>query len=114
MADDGPVVLGGPKQRAVLAVLLLDAGRTVSTDRLIDRVWGEPPPRNAKTSLQNLVVQLRRLVGADALVLKPPGYVLQLAPGQLDVERFDELRAAAAGASGEERASLLRGALAIW
>ena len=58
--------LGGPKQRALLALLLLDAGRVVSTDRLIDALWGEQPPRTAATSLQNFVSQLRKLLGPDA------------------------------------------------
>ena len=62
--DDGPLPLGGQKQRAVLALLLLNAGRVVSTDRLIDALWGESPPRTAATSLQNFVVALRKLLGA--------------------------------------------------
>src|SRR5689334_18305677 len=56
--ETGPLLLGGQKQRAVLAMLLLEPGRIVSTDRLIDALWGEQPPRTATTSLQNFVSQL--------------------------------------------------------
>src|SRR4029453_559744 len=87
--DDGTQLqLGGPKQRAVLAVLLLDAGRVVSTDRLIDLLWGEQPPPTAPTSLQNFISQLRKLLGADVLTTKPPGYRLQIAPEQPDLRAF--------------------------
>src|SRR5438128_12446317 len=73
LSDGTPLELGGQKQRAVLALLLLEAGRVVATDQLIDRLWGENPPRTAATSLQNLVSQLRKVVGAEVLVTKPPG-----------------------------------------
>src|SRR5919202_50294 len=79
--------LGGPKQRALLALLLIDAGRAVSTDRLVDALWGERPPRTAQTSLQNFVSQLRKLLGTDVLVTKPPGYLLRVEPGRLDAGR---------------------------
>ena len=78
--EGGPVQLGGPKQRALLALLLVDAGRAVSTDRLIDALWGEQPPRTAATSLQNFVSQLRKQLGPDLLVTKPPGYLLRVDP----------------------------------
>jgi DNA-binding SARP family transcriptional activator len=71
--DNGPLPLGGQKQRAVLALLTLNAGRVVSTDRLLDAVWGETPPPTAPTSLQNVVVALRRALGPGALVTRPPG-----------------------------------------
>jgi DNA-binding SARP family transcriptional activator len=106
--------LGGPKQRALLALLLLDAGRAVSTDRLIDALWGEQPPRTAPTSLQNFVSQLRKVLGPDLLVTKPPGYLLRIEPSQVDVNRaqalLDETKAAPAG----ERGARLRSALALW
>jgi DNA-binding SARP family transcriptional activator len=112
--DDGTQLqLGGPKQRAVLALLLLDAGRVVSTDRLIDLLWGEQPPATAPTSLQNFVSQLRKLLGPDVLTTKPPGYRLEIAPEQLDVERFRRLVEAAKQGSPDERASRLREALAL-
>jgi DNA-binding SARP family transcriptional activator len=113
--DDGrQLQLGGPKQRAVLALLLLDAGRVVSTDRLIDLLWGEQPPPTAATSLQNLVSQLRKLLGTDVLVTKPPGYRLEIEPKQLDLERFRQLVDASKQDPAEQRASKLRAALALW
>src|SRR5690348_2927428 len=99
---DGPIQLGGPKQRALLALLLVDAGRTVSTDRLIDALWGEQPPRTAATSLQNFVSQLRKQLGPDVLVTKPPGYLLRVDPQQLDVNRAEALLAGARDAPPEE------------
>jgi len=108
------VELGGPKQRALLALLLLDAGRAVSTDRLIDALWGEEPPKTASTSLQNLVSQLRKVLGADLLVTKPPGYLLRAEPAQLDVKRAEALLAEAKGAMGSERITKLRAALGLW
>ncbi len=81
IADDtGSLPLGGQKQRALLALLLLNAGAVVSTDRLVDQLWGEQPPKTAMTSLQNLVSQLRKLLGAgrardEAAGLRAPGRV---------------------------------------
>ena len=112
--EGGPVQLGGPKQRALLALLLVDAGRAVSTDRLIDALWGEDPPRTAPTSLQNFVSQLRKQLGADLLVTKPPGYLLRIDPNQLDVNRAQALLAGARDAPPEERAAKLREAIAMW
>ena len=80
--DDRAVMLGGQKQRALLGLLLVRAGQVVSTDKLVEGLWGEEPPKAAKNSLQNLVVQLRKLLGQDALVTRPPGYVLQVESGQ--------------------------------
>jgi DNA-binding SARP family transcriptional activator len=112
--EGGLLSLGGQKQRAVLAALLLDAGRVVSTDRLIDAVWGEHPPATAATSLQNFVSQLRKQVGQDVLVTRPPGYALRIAPDQLDLERFNRLVDEAKRAEPGERARKLREALALW
>ena len=115
VVDDGETLpLGGQKQRAVLALLLLDAGRVVSTDRLIDGLWSEQPPPTAATSLQNFVSQLRKLLGAAVLVTKPPGYQLRIEPDQLDVERFERLVDEARRERPEERAAKLRDALALW
>ena len=107
-----PLPLGGPKQRALLALLLVEAGRAVSTDRIVDALWGEHPPRTAQTSLQNFVSQLRKLLGPDVLVTKPPGYLLRARP---DTDRVHELVGEArAAASPEDRAAKLREALALW
>ena len=113
---DGEEVLhlGGQKQRALLAILLLDPNRVVSTDRIVDALWGEQPPRTAATSLQNFVSQLRKLLGPETLVTKPPGYELRLAGEQLDLQRFRRLVDEARGEPPEERAERLRLALALW
>jgi DNA-binding SARP family transcriptional activator len=115
VTDDGePLQLSGQKQRALLALLLLDANRVVSTDRIIDSLWGEQPPRTAATSLQNFVSQLRKLLGAETLVTKPPGYQLKIAPGQFDLERFQGLVDAAREDPPAERAAKLEQALGLW
>jgi DNA-binding SARP family transcriptional activator len=113
---DGEEVLhlGGQKQRALLALLLLDPNRVVSTDRIVDALWGEQPPRTAATSLQNLVSQLRKLLGPETLATKPPGYELRIAGEQLDLERFRRLVDEVRGEPPEERSEGLRRALALW
>jgi DNA-binding SARP family transcriptional activator len=113
--ETGRLLLGGLKQRAVLAVLLLEAPKAVSTDRLIDALWGEQPPRTAATSLQNFISQLRKTLGAAVLVTKPPGYALEIEPEQLDLTRFRHLVAAArATEDPAQRAAGLREALDLW
>jgi DNA-binding SARP family transcriptional activator len=115
VSDEGsPVRLGGQKQRAVLAVLLLQAGRVVSVDHLVHALWGERPPRSAVASLQNFVSQLRKLLGNDVVVTRAPGYTLQLKPVQLDLDRFERLVDEARPAEPQERAARLREALALW
>jgi DNA-binding SARP family transcriptional activator len=115
VGDDGePLVLGGQKQRAVLALLLLRANHVVSTDFLIDSVWGENPPRHVTTSLQNTIVALRKVVGQNALVRRAPGYMLVLDDEQLDLTCFERLVAEARALEPEERAAKLRDALALW
>jgi DNA-binding SARP family transcriptional activator len=115
MDETGPLLLGGQKQRSVLALLLLEAPRPVSTDRLLYALWGEQPPRTALTSLQNFISQLRKTVGADVLITKPPGYALAIRPEQLDLERFRQLVAEARSApEAGERASILQRALNLW
>ena len=111
---DRPVTLSGRNQRAVLALLLLRANEPVSTERLVDRLWGEHPPRTATTSLQNAISQLRKLLGAELLVTKPSGYVLAVEPAQIDLSRFEMLVHEARGAEPSERAALLRRALQLW
>src|SRR5262245_29767358 len=110
----GPLLLGGQKQRAVLALLLLEPGRVVSTDRLVDALWGERPPRTAGTSLQNFISQLRRVLGPEILETKPPGYRLRVRPGELDLDRFRSAVEQARTRKPPERARKLREALALW
>ncbi len=113
--ETGPLLLGGRKQRSVLALLLLEAPRPVPTDRLIDVLWGERPPRTATTSLQNFVSQLRKTLGSDTLVTKAPGYALAIRPEQVDLNRFRDLASQArATEDAAKRAERLRTALEIW
>src|SRR5215211_409426 len=114
VGDQGPLALGGQKQRALLAVLLLNLGRVVSTDSLIDKLWGEDPPRTAGTSLQNLVSQLRKLLGAAAVETRAPGYALHADPDDLDLTKFERLVRSTRGAPPAERAATLREALGLW
>ncbi|MFL5828781.1 MAG: glutaminyl-peptide cyclotransferase [Solirubrobacteraceae bacterium] len=115
---DRPLVLGGPKQRALLAVLLLHRGEVVSTERLSDELWGERPPASAAKTVQAYVSNLRRALGDGLLVTRGHGYLLQTERGQLDVDRFEALVDAGRTALGEgdaRRASeRLREALALW
>src|SRR5262245_14651510 len=88
--DGGRIVeLSRPKHRALLAYLLLDAGRLVSADVLIDALWGAEAPPTARTSLQNFVSQLRRLLGDGALQTRPGGYALCVEPEAIDLVRFE-------------------------
>jgi DNA-binding SARP family transcriptional activator len=112
--EDGPLPIAAEKQRIVLAVLLLANGRPVSTDELVEALWGDDPPKTAATSLHNFVSQLRKLVGPDLLVTKVPGYALQIAPEQLDLNRFLQLVASARAAEPAEAVLLLREALSLW
>jgi DNA-binding SARP family transcriptional activator len=115
IADDGvSVPLGGTKQRAVLAVLVLRAGEVVSAESLIDDVWGEQPPRTASTSLQNAISALRRLLGPGVVLTRAPGYMLAVDADQVDVRRFERLLREAAGHEAGERVRLLREALDLW
>jgi len=112
------VVLGGPKVRALLAVLLLHRGEVVSTDRLIDALWGEHASATAAKTVQVYVSNLRKALGDGLIVTQTPGYLLQTTPGQVDLERFDELAAEGRGAleSGDPHsaARTLRDALGLW
>jgi DNA-binding SARP family transcriptional activator len=112
--DDVPITLGGRNQRALLALLLLRANKAVSSERLVDQLWGEHPPRTATTSLQNTVSQLRKLLGPGVLHTRPTGYVLELDESQLDLLRFERLVRQARGTEGAERTLLLREALELW
>jgi DNA-binding SARP family transcriptional activator len=112
--DQGPLKLGGSKQRALLAMLLVNAGRVVSTDTLVDQLWGERPPRTAVTSLQNFLSQLRKLLGAEAVVTKSPGYILLIEREQIDAFRFEKIVDQARSLEPAERSRKLQEALALW
>jgi YVTN family beta-propeller protein len=120
------VPLGGPRQRAVLALLLLEANRVVSMDRLAEDLWGGHPPEGWATTLQIYVVHLRRALepgrpkgaAASVLVTKGRGYLLQVDPGQLDAAGFQDGfaagRAALEAGRPAEAAGTLRAALELW
>jgi DNA-binding SARP family transcriptional activator len=112
--ETGPLLLGGQKQRAVLALLLLGAGRVVSVDRLVEALWGEQPPRTAGTSLQNFISQLRKTLGPEVLETRPPGYRLRIRAGELDLDRFRLAIEAARMLDPVPRAAKLREALTWW
>jgi DNA-binding SARP family transcriptional activator len=116
------------KPAALLALLLVHANEVVSTDRLIDGLWGETPPKSAAKLVQGYVSQLRRSLSADrgdegeaaggALLTRPSGYALRLDPGQLDADRFrtllDEARGALAEGAADAASQILRDALGLW
>lgn len=112
------VDVGGGKQRALLAVLLLHAGETVSTDRLADALWGEQPPASATSSMHAYVSRLRRALGRERVVRDSLGYRLVVDPEEVDVTRFERLLAS--GREQRERgdaagaAETIRAALALW
>ena len=86
-----PVPVRGTKQRAVLALLALQRGGPVSADRLIDMLWGEEQIANTANALQAQIGQLRRTLGATAIVTSEAGYALDIGPGDLDAARFEQL-----------------------
>jgi DNA-binding SARP family transcriptional activator len=113
-SESGPISLGGPRQRAVLAALLLRAGRVVPTEQLVDELYGAEPPKTATASIQNSVVALRKALGPDVLVTRSPGYVLVVSAEQLDARRFERMLADARVASPRDRRTLLARALDLW
>jgi DNA-binding SARP family transcriptional activator len=115
VADDGRLLaLGGTKQRALLALLLLRANEVVSRDRLIDELWGGSPPDSGKTALQVHVSQLRKVLGRDLILTQPPGYLIRVGDGELDLHRFEQLVGAARTEEPVQAARLLREGLALW
>ncbi len=98
------VPLGGRRPRALLALLLLHGNEVVSTDRLIDGIWGDRPPASAQGALQVHVHALRKALGPDRILTRAPGYLLRVGSDELDQRRFERLVA-----EGD-----LRGALALW
>src|SRR4051812_20645494 len=119
---DGPVRIGAAKERLLLVLLALNAGRVVAAERLVDALWGEDPPESAGVSLRVLISRLRKglaAAGCDAAIhAQPPGYVLAGDGVDIDVDRFQALaaRGSAQLAGGSARAAgvTLRAALALW
>lgn len=126
IAEQGPVPLGPPQQRALLTVLLLNVNEAVSRDRLIDELWPEKPPATAPKLVQVYVSALRKLLEPAAgetgehrvLVTSPPGYMLRVGPDQLDLMQFERMRREARDAvrSADPAAARARleKALSLW
>jgi len=119
IGEDGPLRLGGPKQRATLAILLLSANRVVSVDRLADELYAGAAPVTAVTQVQRQISGLRKLLGSgSAIETRPPGYIIHLSPNQLDLDRFergtDEAGRAMQRGDASQAASLLRRVLGLW
>jgi DNA-binding SARP family transcriptional activator len=117
--DEGrSVPLPAGKPLALLRFLLLNRNRVVSAETLIDELWGDDPSESATKALQGYVSQLRKAIGSDRLITKPPGYSLLVEDGKLDLDRFDQLaregreRLAAGDAKAASRR--LESALALW
>ena len=117
--EDGRLLtLGGTKQRALLALLLLHANEVVPRDRLIDELWGERAPETAGTALQGYVSGLRKTLGSERIVTRGHGYLLPVEPETLDLAHFDRLvregRAALAAGEVRQASAKLSEALALW
>jgi DNA-binding SARP family transcriptional activator len=126
VCDGEEVALGSPKQRGVLAVLLISANRVVAVDRLVEELWGGEAPARAMASLQAYVSRLRRLLqpeGAnrgrsDVLVTQSPGYLLRVDPESIDAVRFEHLTVEGtrllAGGQADAALEVLDRALSLW
>jgi predicted ATPase/DNA-binding SARP family transcriptional activator len=118
LVEGEPVSLGAPKQRALLAQLLLWANEAVPVERLVDALWPEEPPVSARHAVQVYVSRLRRALGPDRIEARSRAYVLRAGPEEVDVVRFRErvaeAREALAGEDARGAAERLREALALW
>jgi predicted ATPase/DNA-binding SARP family transcriptional activator len=116
-ARGSTIDLGSPRQRTVLAILVALSNETVSAERLIEEIWGEAAPPRARHSLQTYVSNLRRLLGRDRIRTVHPGYVLDVAGGELDREEFERLVARGRRVVGEDpraAAADLVAAVELW
>jgi DNA-binding SARP family transcriptional activator/streptogramin lyase len=111
---DESVPVGGRQQRKLLAILLLHGGEVVSSDRLIDELWGSRPPGTAAKALQGYVSQLRKRLGQATLETVGSGYRLRIEPEELDAGEFERLLAEARRLEREAAAMKLREALGLW
>jgi len=118
LLDGEPAALGAPKQRALLAMLLVNRGRVVSTEQLVDALWGDAPPDSSVQSLQVYVHGLRRALGRERIETAGRGYRAAVAEDELDLDRFQRAlergRAALATGQADDAAEELRQALALW
>jgi DNA-binding SARP family transcriptional activator len=126
VSENGQVLpLGAPKERTLLATLLLRANRVVATDRLIEMLWGAAPPNTARATVQTYVLRLRRTLqpvqgspSEPVIATRAPGYFLQVRPDRVDLHQFERLvgeaRAAMANGDAGQAAERLRQALELW
>jgi predicted ATPase/DNA-binding SARP family transcriptional activator len=116
--DGKETALVAAKPRALLAILLLRANTLVTTDMLVDELWGETPPVRAVKTVQVYLSQLRKSLGEGVIETRPGGYLLKVAPGTLDLDRFESLvergRALLAGGAAAEAVALFARALELW
>ena len=115
---DRPIALGGARCRAVLAVLVVCANRSVSAGRLVDEVWGDPAPASAGNVVQGHISDLRRALGRDAIETRGDAYVLHVPHGARDVDRFEQLAARGSeelrAGRYEDASAAFAEALALW
>ncbi len=116
VTEDGePLDLGSERQRAFLAVLLLEPGRVLTSRRLAQALWpGRNRPAGAAACLRRYAAELQEILGLEILETLPDGYRVRVRPGQLDVDRFHVLIEAAEQGSASARSEKLRHALALW
>jgi serine/threonine-protein kinase len=117
LGDSGPLKLGGPKQRAVLAHLILRSNRVVPAGLLIDELWGEDPPETARNTLQTYVYRLRKLLGDTRIEAGSGGYLLHAEPDEIDAGRFETLVKEAKGSLASDPPAALATldqALSLW
>ncbi len=120
--SDGRVItIGAERLRALLSILLLSANRVVTTDQIADEMWDGEPPDGSRTSVRTYISQLRkalRPIGVDTrIVTQPPGYLVRVEPGELDLDRFTAAATTGRALLGDDpvaAAEILRGAVEIW
>lgn len=116
--EDGEVSLGGPKPRALLAVLLLHPNEVVPADQLIHELWGKDSPEDAAAALRVNVSRLRKALPRDVLTTRSPGYLVRVEPDELDLHRFerlvDEGRSLLARGLAADASERLREAVLLW
>ena len=120
--DGAPVHIGGPRQRALLALLLCNANRVVSRERLVDELTGDQRADSPERMLQVQISRLRKALGNEGheprLIARPPGYVLRVEQGELDLQEFERLaadgRRALERGEPQEAAAKLREAESLW
>ncbi|MEU7900806.1 BTAD domain-containing putative transcriptional regulator [Nonomuraea sp. NPDC049152] len=117
-AGGRPVAIGGPRVRALLVLLAVDAGRVVTQEQLIDGLYGAEPPETAANALQSQVSRLRRALGRGLVEFHPAGYRLAVDPADVDAHRFELLaaegRAALRAGDPARAAASLKEALDLW